>query len=304
MATHEQIEAMANMASRRPQQPDATSRHRDLDDVDDIVQTSVNHVGVCHDAAKEQPMPYAGRDAGEVAVEEREMMVHLTNWNTTGRMHRTETYRVPIPDDLPPVPYTTPANAASPKPVIYVEPMRNNEETSVSVHANENIPVDIPGGAVADPLSRLLLVEQFREEILQEMMHGELSRNGVVLHQICAHEHHRTQLDEAVLNDGRANGRPYLVVEHITRHDRHPATGSCIYSTIPSESMAALLVVLLKRWRAVIRVFRTLSGNTGVRQNRVNTYVDNFGTNDSYRTIVWHWLDDERWLNLWRSRRG
>ncbi|KAJ9116277.1 hypothetical protein QFC24_006794 [Naganishia onofrii] len=249
MATHGQIEAMENMASRRPQQQGAVTRHQGLSNLDGIVQTSVNHVEVSHDAANDQPMPCTGIDAGEVTAGDREMMKHINEWNATGRMQQTETHWVPIPDNMPPVPHTTPTNEVLANPVrhgeplhvepTHVEPIHIDEEINDDIHTNEGILAVIPTAVAADLLSRLLSVEQFREEMLQEMMHEELNRNGITQHQVCAHEHHRTQLDEAVLNDGRINGRPYLVVEHITRHDWHPATGNC-------NSEATLSAKLLK----------------------------------------------------------
>ncbi|KAJ9121115.1 hypothetical protein QFC24_005097 [Naganishia onofrii] len=316
MATHGQIEAMANMASGRPQQQGAVTRHQGLSNVDGIVQTSVNHVEVSHNAANDQPMPYTGIDAGEVTAGEREMMEHINDWNATGRMHRTETHWVPIPDNMPPVPYTTPTNEVLANPVrhgeplhiepAHVEPIHIDEEINDDTHTNEGILAVIPNAVAADPLSRLLLVEQFREEMLQEMMQEELNRNGITQHQVCAHEHHRTQLDEAVLNDGRINGRPYLVVEHITRHDWHPATGNCIYTVGtyggPPRGSAETLT---SHYSGVpYAIWEYWGKRTRVRPNCANTYVDNFGTNNFYRAIIWPWLDDERWLNLWRSRRA
>jgi hypothetical protein len=154
---------------------------------------------------------------------------HINDWNSTGRMHQAEAHCVPILDNMPPIPYSTPTNDVMPNPVIHgeplhvkpthVEPFHIDEEINGNIHANGSISAVIPNDVAADPLPRLLSIEQFREEMLQEMMHEELIRNGVIQHQICAHEHHRSQLDEVVLNDGRTSSRHYLVVEHMTRHD-------------------------------------------------------------------------------------
>lgn len=60
------------------------------------------------------------------------------------------------------------------------------------------------------------------------MLRDYLKGKGVSQHQVCAHQYHYTQLDEAVLNNGQVDGQPYLVVEHIVRHDWYPVTGNCI----------------------------------------------------------------------------
>ncbi|KAJ9128246.1 hypothetical protein QFC24_000539 [Naganishia onofrii] len=285
MATHEQIEAMASTARQRPQHHHAANKHRDLQDVD-------------------------GRE--EAATDEAEMMRHISNWNATGRMHRTETHWVPVPSSMPSVPVTTPTNGTSLQAGTQAgpaqdEPMHHDEVVNDDLQQQvEDVPVAIPDQAVDDDLLRLLLVERFREEILQDMMHDYLREEGVTQYRVCPHKYHHTQLDVAVLKDGQINGRPYMVVEHITRHDWHPVTGNCIYTVGIADGPPRRSAETLANhyWGVPYAIWEYWGKRTRVRRNRVTTYVDNFGTNDFYRVIMWHWLGDERWLHLWRSRRA
>ncbi|KAJ9116213.1 hypothetical protein QFC24_006804 [Naganishia onofrii] len=147
-------------------------------------------------------MPCKGRDAGEVAAGEREMVLMVEG----GAYQRLEFKRsTPTNDVLPdPVIHGEPPHVEPPhvEPT-HVEPIHIDEEINGDIHANESISAVIPNDAAADLLPRLLLFEQFPEEMLQEIMHEELSRNGVIQHQICA----------------QTSSRHYLVVEHMTRHD-------------------------------------------------------------------------------------
>lgn len=240
-------------------------------------------------------------------------MQHINNWNSTGRMHQTETHWVPPPEDLPPVPSVPVSKNSRNKRAstrhdeeVQAEPMHVDEEVNVRPEEDAAAVPAIPEAPVVDPKLRMALVQRFREEVIQDMMQDFLKENEASQYRICAHEHHHTQLEIAVLNDGRADDKPYLVVEHIVRHDWHPVTGNCIYTVGigggPSRGSAETLAY---HYSGVpYAVWEYWGKRTRTRQKLVTHYVDNFGTNDFYRVLMWHWLSDDRWLSLWRARRA
>lgn len=163
------------------------------------------------------------------------------------------------------------------------------------------IPARVPTGAA----DRAQLVRVFREAIIQGQIRGMLRRDNVEIGQlrVSAHSIRHIQLDVALRNNGRVNGKLYLLPENITRHDWNCRTGECFYSVNlvdpPIRSTAEQLETVFSG--VPYTIWEYWGRRTRVREVHVHRYVyGNFGRYGFYRVVMWFWLNGRNWLELWR----
>jgi hypothetical protein len=170
--------------------------------------------------------------------------------------------------------------------------------------APERYPIpDIVPSGVAD---RAHLVRVFREAVIQGQIRGMLERDNIRIGQlrVNAHNIRRIQLDLALRNNGRVNGRLYLLPENITRQDWNHRTGECFYSVnLVDPAIRRTAETLEKEFSGVpYTIWEYWGQRTRVREAHVHRYVfGNFGRYGFYRVVMWFWLSDQEWLELWRT---
>ena len=152
---------------------------------------------------------------------------------------------------------------------------------------------------------RAHLVRMYREELVQDLV-----RCGIRGHRASqyysAHRLRQLQIDQAARNEGQLNGLPLLLTDNITRHDWQKHTGDCVYTVnLGVGPRRATAEVLERHFGGVPYTIWEYWGNRiRVQEAHVTRYVNNFGPENFYRQVMWQWLNIERWLALWRAKRG
>jgi hypothetical protein len=129
--------------------------------------------------------------------------------------------------------------------------------------------------------------------------------NGIQAPHVTAHHLQQADVPEAIRNNGQNSGLPFLLVDHLLRHDWHH-TGDCIYTVRvfgdrfsgPVDRLeatyAGVRYALWQYWRA--------RGN--VRSTNVANYLAFAGRDKFHSTLMWPFLDTDEWLTYWRNRRA
>jgi hypothetical protein len=164
---------------------------------------------------------------------------------------------------------------------------------------------DIFDGIVAPetPDERALLVQRFREEILQEWAEDEGASIGWE-GPINAHSVHMEELDQALRVHRNQNGWPHMLMTNIQRHDWDRAA-NCIYTIVVAGGrIRGSAEELVRRMTGVPRaLWEYWANRSRVLRAHIRRYVRAHGTFDYFRVIMWHLLPDRQWLGLWRQRR-
>lgn len=207
---------------------------------------------------------------------------------------------VSVPTAFPPVPVAGSNSPSEPAADEHV-PMEVEVERQPQAPERFLIPARVPTGAA----DRFHLVRVFREAIIQGQIRGMLRRDNVHIGQlqVSAHNIRHIQLDVALRNNGRVNGKLYLLPENITRHDWNHGTGERFYSVNlvdpPIRRTAEQLETVFSG--VPYTIWEYWGRRTRVREVHVHRYVyGNFGRCGFYRVVMWFWLNGRNWLELWR----
>jgi hypothetical protein len=132
-----------------------------------------------------------------------------------------------------------------------------------------------------------------------------LRQSGIHDANVTADDIHSMEIQDALSNQGRVHGRPYLLCDHFLRHDWHTRTHNCIYTVqTPTGRHRASAEGLEERFSGVrYAVWSYWGGRGNVRRHNIQRYVEAFGLHSFYSSLMWPWLEDEVWLALWRNRR-
>lgn len=167
-------------------------------------------------------------------------------------------------------------------------------------------PYPIPASPPQTAEQRAHLVEVFREELAEELV--DYGRRGRRAYQrpITAHDLRDSQVTEALSNNGCLNGMPYLLAENIIRHDWHKITGDCIYTVrMHGGPPRANATELEANYAGVpYTIWEYWGQRTRVREAHVTRYVHAFGVDGFHRAVMWFWMNEEEWLELWRQRQA
>lgn len=186
------------------------------------------------------------------------------------------TYDIQVPATMPPIPVVRPN-------LVTIPAVDNGNQ-----HFNGVAYVDIPSFVPQERVGRARLVQSFRDEILEDLVHDILLENGVAQYHITGHDLHQAQVEEAIANHGRVSGKPYLLSTNIYRHDWHPSTGNCTYSLNIKTGPPRGVAEYLEEHYAGVRfaLWRYWGERKGIRLHHVHRYVNDFGPHGYFQAIM------------------
>ncbi|KAJ9113808.1 hypothetical protein QFC19_000001 [Naganishia cerealis] len=152
---------------------------------------------------------------------------------------------------------------------------------------------------------RRMLIQTFRNEVLLDEVRDLAGEYGLGAIPVDTHDLDLLEQLEVIELWGHLEFFPHMVVSDIRRHDWN-RQGDSIYSvTVDGWHYRGNALYLQKRLYGVRRaLWEFWADRPAVHGDNIEYYVYNYGVHGFYQAMMWHGLTENRWLELWYTRRA